>query len=191
MSKMQSKMRSTTASKLARSLVHPTPYQVFYAFCALLFPLLCAGAVWISAARHLAFGIFTVGYLAAWVWHSFATTCSRCHFYGTGKCGIPGKVVPYFFKKRSLKDFPLWRIKANLASDVVLMAYLNAVYALRPVLLPFTLGATAIVWLMVYRRNRFHGLLYLLEPKRQQRTNRTIPIKAVAGAGTDAAQPSA
>ncbi len=160
-----------------RFRMHVTPYHVFYGFCALLFPLLCIGAIWIAAARHLAFGLFTVGYLAAWVWHSFATTCSRCHFYGTGKCGIPGRVVPYFFKKRSLEGFPLWRIKANLYSDIVLMIYLNAIYALHPALLLLTLSATAIVWLVVYRHNRFHGLLYLLEPQRRQRT---IPIKAVA-----------
>ena len=153
----------------------PTRYQLFYAFCALLFPLLCIGAIWITASKHLAFGLFTVCYLVAWVWHSFATTCSRCHFYGTGKCGIPGKVVPYFFKKRTLVDFPLWRIKVNLYSDIALMIYLNAVFSMRPILLPITLGATFIVWQVVYRHRRFHGLLYLLEPKR-----RTIPIRPVS-----------
>jgi hypothetical protein len=153
-----------------------TPYRVFYTFCALLFPLICAGAIWIAMCKHIAFGLFTVGCLVASFWHSFATTCSRCHFYGTGKCGIPGKVVPFFFKKRSLKGFPLWRIKANLYSEVVLMIYLNAIYTLRPLLLPATLGVTAIIWLVVYRGKRFHGLLYLLESKRQQRT---IPIRAV------------
>jgi hypothetical protein len=154
--------------------LYPTPYQVFYAFCALLFPLLCAAAIWIAASKHVAFGLFTMCYLVAWVWHSFATTCSRCHFYGTSKCGIPGMVVPYFFKKRTLIGFPLWRIKANMYSDFVLMIYLNAIFALRPVLLPFTLGATVIVWLVIYRRNRFHGLLYLLKPRQ-----RAIPIMPV------------
>jgi hypothetical protein len=36
------------------------------------------------------------------------------------------------------------------------------------------LSATAIVWFVVYRRKRFHGLMHLLKER-----DRTIPITAI------------
>ena len=149
-------------------------YRIFYAFCALLFPIIASGAVFITYRVHPLFGALTIVLLIAWVWHSFSTTCSRCHFYGTSKCGVPGLVVPYFFKKRSTAGLPLWRIWANYYSDMALMAYINITYIFQPAFLPFTLGATVLVWLVVYRRKRFHGLMHLLK-----RSDRTIPITTI------------
>jgi len=86
----------------------------------------------------------------------------------------PGLVVPYLFKKRSTAGLPLWRIWANYYSDMALMAYINITYIFQPAFLPFTLGATVLVWLVVYRRKRFHGLMHLLK-----RSDRTIPITTI------------
>jgi hypothetical protein len=154
--------------------VRVTAYRTFYVFCALLFPLIAVGATFITYRVHPLFGALTATLLIAWVWHSFSTTCSRCQFYGTSKCGIPGLVVPYFFKKRSAAGLPLWRIWANYYSDIALMFYINAVYLWQPTFLPITLGATAIVWFVIYRRKRFHGLMHLLKKR-----DRTIPIAAI------------
>jgi len=67
-------------------------YRIFYAFCALLFPIIASGAVFITYRVHPLFGALTIVLLIAWVWHSFSTTCSRCHFYGTSKCGVLGSL---------------------------------------------------------------------------------------------------
>jgi hypothetical protein len=154
--------------------VRISPYRIFYLFCGLLYPAIAGGAIIITYEAHFLFGALTLAILIAWVWHSFSTTCSRCQFYGTNRCGIPGLVVPYFFKKRSTAGLPIWRIWTNYYSDIGLMMYLNAVYLLRPVLLPVVLSATAIVWFVVYRRKRFHGLMHLLKER-----DRTIPITAI------------
>lgn len=153
---------------------HFTPYQIFYVLYGLFFPVSVLGAIIISYMQHPAFGLLTAVIFFSWVWHSFSTTCSRCQFYGTNKCGIPGIVVPYFFKKRSLVGFPLWRIKANYYSDIGLMIYLNLVYSLHPPLLRITLTINLIVWFVVYRKKRFHGLMYLLKKEKK------IPIRLVS-----------
>ena len=51
------------------------------------------------------------------------------------------------------------------------MAYLNAVYLFKPALFILTFAITAIVWFVVYRKKRFHGLMHLLN------NHKTIPIR--------------
>lgn len=140
-----------------------TPYRLFYFFCGVVYPCIAFGAVYLSFRLHPLFGLLTLLVLAIWAINSFATTCCRCQFYGTSKCGLPGLVIPYFFEKRSAASLPLWRIWANYYSDLALMLYLNAIYLFYPMLWPLVGCATGIVWLVIYRRKRFHGLMHRLK----------------------------
>lgn len=140
-----------------------SPYRLFYYICGIAYPCIAFGAVYLSFRAHPLFGVLTVLVLATWAINSFATTCRRCQFYGTSKCGLPGLVVPYFFEKRSVGSLPHWRIWANYYGDLALMLYLNAIYLLHPVLSPLVGCATGIVWFVIYRRRRFHGLMHRLK----------------------------
>ena len=139
-----------------------SPYRLFYCFCAVIYPCIALGAVYLSFREHPLFGVVTALVLGIWALNSFATTCRRCSFYGTSKCGLPGLVIPYFFDKRSAGSLPRRRIWVNYYCDLALMVYLNAIYLLQPMLAPFVMGATAVVWIVIYRRKRFHGLMHLL-----------------------------
>jgi len=142
-----------------------SPYRLFYFFCAAVYPCIALGAVYLSFRAHPLFGFTTALVLAIWAVNSFATTCRRCAFYGTSKCGLPGLVIPYFFEKRSASSLPRWRIWANYYTDIGLMVYLNAVYLLQPMISPIVIGATAIVWMVIYRKKRFHGLMHLIKAR--------------------------
>jgi hypothetical protein len=139
-----------------------SPYRLFYFFCAVVYPCVAFGAVYLSFRANPLFGISTALVLAIWALNSFATTCRRCSFYGTSKCGLPGLVIPYFFEKRSVGSLPRWRIWANYYGDIALMLYLNAIYLLQPMLSLLVIFATGIVWIVIYRRKRFHGLMHLI-----------------------------
>ncbi len=140
-----------------------SPYRLFYFFCAVVYPCIALGAVYLSFRAYAIFGVITAFVLAGWALNSFATTCRRCAFYATSKCGLPGLVIPYFFEKRSASSLPHWRIWANYYSDIGLMVYLNAIYLLQPMLSPIVIGATGIVWMVIYRKKRFHGLMHLIK----------------------------
>ena len=43
------------------------------------------------------------------------------------------------------------------------MLYLNAIYLLEPILSPLVILATVIVWIVIYRKKRFHGLMHLIK----------------------------
>lgn len=139
------------------------PYTVFYVICGLIYPFILIGALIISFITHWALGILTTGILSYWMVYAFTTTCCRCSFYGTGRCGLTGKVVPLFLKKKSLKGLPIWRIKLNYYNDLMLMLYINLVYLLTPVVYPFILLTSILVYIYVYKDMRFHGLMHLLK----------------------------
>jgi hypothetical protein len=153
-----------------RSSFRITSYRLFYFFCGLIYPCIAFGAVYLSYRTHVWFGALTALILIAWVYHSFATTCRRCQFYGTAKCGIPGLVVPYFFAKRPVVGLPHWRIWANYYADLGLMVYFNAIYLFHPPLGLLVGCATFIVWRVIYRPKRFHGLMHVIRdrPMRSQ-----------------------
>jgi hypothetical protein len=141
-----------------------SPYRVFYFFCAVVYPCIALGAVYLAFRVHWLFGIATAAILTAWAFNSFATTCRRCAFYGTSKCGLPGLLIPYLFERRPAGSLPRRRIWANYYADIALMLYLNSIYLLQPMVAPFVMmAATAIVWLVIYRQKRFHGLMHLLK----------------------------
>ena len=150
-------------------------YKIFFLFCGILYPIIVGGALYISFDHNLWLGIFTSAILIYWLVYSFSTTCCRCQFYGSSKCGIPGIVVPYFFKKKSIFDLPKWRIWVNFYNDIILMIYLNLIYILEPFLFPFILAATVLVYKTVYRKKKFHGLMHVLRKKPQR--NKALKLK--------------
>jgi hypothetical protein len=160
---MPSSFSAKNSRTRTRSINIFSSYRLFYFFCAGVYPCIALGAVYLSFRAHPLFGIITALVLASWALNSFATTCRRCAFYGTSKCGLPGLVIPYFFEKRSAASLSHWRIWANYYSDIGLMVYLNAIYLLQPVLSPIVICATAIVWMVIYRKKRFHGLMHLIK----------------------------
>ena len=98
---MPSSSSARNNRRRTRSVNILSPYRLFYFFCAAVYPCIALGAVYLSFRAYPLFGITTALVLASWALNSFATTCRRCAFYGTSKCGLPGLVIPYFFEKRS------------------------------------------------------------------------------------------
>lgn len=160
---MPSSFSAKNSGTRTRSINIFSPYRLFYFFCAAVYPCIALGAVYLSFRAHPIFGITTALVLASWALNSFATTCRRCAFYGTSKCGLPGLVIPYFFEKRSAGSLPRWQLWANYYTDIGLMVYLNAIYLLQPILSPIVICATGIVWTVIYRKKRFHGLMHLIK----------------------------
>ena len=140
-------------------------YKIFYLFCGVLYPMIALGAIVISFYQNIWFGVLTSFILIYWISYSFSTTCCRCQFYGSKKCGLPGIIVPFLFKKKSINNLPRWRIWVNYYNDIFLMVYLNSVYIFIPLIFPFVLASTVLVYVVVYRQKRFHGLMYILKKK--------------------------
>lgn len=160
-------------------LIQKNGYAIFFVFCGVLYPLVMLGAVVLSFVESIWLGFLTVGILAYWMFYAFATTCCRCQFYGSSKCGLPGMVVPHLFKKKSITGLPLWRIKLNYCNDMGLMVYLNAVYVLLPLLLPVIVFSTWLVYQVVYKQKRFHGLMHILKADKKKRAvhkPKSIPV---------------
>jgi predicted neutral ceramidase superfamily lipid hydrolase len=153
------------------------PYNVFFIICGVIYPFILFGALLISFKTHLALGLLTLVILAYWMTYAFTTTCCRCSFYGTSRCGLPGKVVPLLLKKKSLNGLPLWRIKLNYYNEMVLMVYINSVYLLIPILSPLIILMSLLVYKFVYKHKRFHGLMHLWKKEDKQSSNKfQIPI---------------
>ena len=152
------------------------PYLVFYIICGLIYPLIVLGALIISFRTHWALGCFTILILSYWLIYAFTTTCCRCSFYGTGRCGIPGKLVPLILKKKSIKGLALWRIKLNYYNEMFLMLYINSIYLLYPILFPLILLLSVLVFHFVYKHKRFHGLMHLWE-KNEKQKNHSIHLR--------------
>ena len=128
-------------------------------------------------------GIATFLFQLSWALVLVNKGCSRCRFYGTTKCGLPGKVAELVVKKKDP-----WTISTNAVrwlhrSDLAIIAMVNVVYAIGwteiyPLVALCTIGG----WLTVFRRKRFHGLLYRLR-------DQTHSPATVAAAATPTAVP--
>ena len=81
-----------------------TRQKLFTLWFGFGYPLLAAGALGISFWTSLYLGALTVLFVLSHIFVSFRTTCRRCPFYGTARCGLPGMVVPWFFAKRPAKE---------------------------------------------------------------------------------------
>lgn len=110
--------------------------------------------------------------LVAYIWRvydSFKKTCSRCQFYGTGRCGLPSLLVPIFFQKKK-SSLSQSKIKLHYFVDLSFMALAGLGYFVLALsqnqgayllFLVWPIGA----WLVSFKKKRFHGLLHELKKK--------------------------
>lgn len=128
-------------------------------------PPFLVGTVVVAFWQGLVFGLVTTVITCAWIWDTFSTTCRRCPFYGTGHCGLPGRIVPLLFKRRSAFDIGIGRVRLHFYADAAMILYVNFVYAHLPVVFPIVAACSVIGWLTVFRPGRFHGLLFRLSDR--------------------------
>ena len=129
-------------------------------------PLFLAGMVVVAFCQSMTFGVITSILTALWIFDTFTTTCSRCQFYGTAKCGIPSLIVPLFLSKKSPFSISLLRIRFHYYADIGMILYVNFVYWRVPWLFPIVALCSFIGWLVIFQPKRFHGLLFRLNPAR-------------------------
>jgi hypothetical protein len=125
-------------------------------------PPFLIGTVVASFSVGLACGLVTSVITAAWVYETFSTTCRRCSFYGSMKCGVPSAVVPLLFAKRSARSISVDRVRIHFGADVAMILYVNWIYSHFPVVFPLVAVGSFVGWLIVFRNKRFHGLLFRL-----------------------------
>ena len=144
-------------------------------------PLLL-GAFFITYATHVYLGLAWTVVFAIWFWDCGETTCSRCSSYDTLGCGIQGKIIPWFWKKKSMASASPVRIRMHFYFDVLMMVVVNAIYCLEPSWLPITLIWTLGAWLISFGPKRFHGLLFRLkvESEPAKSTLLSLPVVQVA-----------
>ncbi len=123
-------------------------------------PFFFAMAV-IGFKYSLWFGVVNIVVMAAWTIETFSTTCRRCAFYGTGKCGLPGLVVPMLFNRLAASTIPRRRIRLHYYIDLSMILYVNIFYALLgPIYFPAVLIGSVVTLIFVFHEKRFHGLLH-------------------------------
>jgi hypothetical protein len=144
-------------------------------------PLLI-GAFVIAFATNLYLGLVWSAFFAVWFWDSGETTCSRCSSYGTLGCGVQGKIIPWFWKKKTMASASPARIRLHFYFDIVLFLAGNAIYCLEPMWLPIMLTWTIGAWLISFGPKRFHGLLFRLkteQPSAKTTLLASLPMVAV------------
>lgn len=131
-------------------------FQIWFGVGA---PLFFLGSVYLAAQLHLMLGATVFFLLVIRVWDSFRTTCRRCGFYGSWKCGLPGKFVPLFYE-REHSSLPKNRIHTHYLVDLMATAMALGLYGLHGGMI-LVLG---LVWplgalFIVFAPKRYHGLL--------------------------------
>lgn len=124
------------------------------------------GNIPISFSVHWALGIFSIGLMTWFTWHTLSTTCRRCPFYGTGHCVVGGAVVP-FLPKLPDTSVSLAKIRRQFCFDLAIMVYTIGTYCFFPALLPVVVIGSLGALLIVYLPRRHHGLYYRLRAERQ------------------------
>ncbi|HYV37737.1 MAG TPA: hypothetical protein VE988_18780 [Gemmataceae bacterium] len=154
-----------------------TRRKLFTLWFALGHPPFCACAVIISVFTSFYLGALTIAILSFWIWKSFRTTCRRCAYYGTNKCGLPGMIVPYLFARTAPASITPAQVQRHHVLDLSVFAYLNAIYCLESWLLPVALLWTAGVWMISFGPKRYHGLLYRLREDESSNDARRISLR--------------
>jgi hypothetical protein len=127
-------------------------------------PLLL-GAFMIAFVTSLYLGLLFSALVAIWFWDMGETTCSRCSCYGTLGCGVQGKIIPLFWRKKSMASASPRRFRMHFYFDLFMLGVVNLVYCLEPVFLPIVLLWTLGAWWISFGPKRFHGLLFRLRPQ--------------------------
>lgn len=141
-------------------------------------PLVLAGALAISFTESWALGAAAAAVFLAWFYETGRTTCSRCAYHGTAKCGLPGLIAPLLTPKRSAESLSPERVRAHLYLDLWILLLLNGLCALQAWALPVSLIWSIGVWRIALGPKRHHGLLYRLRdaPLHGAATLRAMPI---------------
>lgn len=152
--------------------------RLFTLWFGLGLPPLVIGALAIAFAESGWLGAAASGVLLAWFYETGRTTCARCAYYGTAKCGLPGLIAPLLTEKKPAASLPPERIRSHLYLDLSILVFLNGLYAVQPWLLPASLIWSMGVWCISLGPKRHHGLLYRLRerPSPGGATLQRIPI---------------
>jgi hypothetical protein len=142
---------------------------------------LAVGALVVAFATCVYFGLLASALAALWFWDMGETTCSRCSSYGTFGCGVQGKLIPLFWKRKSLASASQRRIRLHFFFDIFIVILVNATYVLYPVFLPVVLLWTAGAWWISFGPKRFHGLLFRLKapPEASKSGRLSLPVVAL------------
>jgi hypothetical protein len=141
---------------------------------------LAIGALVIAFATCLYFGLLTSVLAAVWFWDMGETTCSRCASYGTTGCGIQGKLIPLFWKRKAMASVSVRRIRLHFYFDIFMMLCVNATYLLYPPLLPVVLLWSAGAWWISFGPKRYHGLLFRLKVPAPEGRSTLLSLPVVA-----------
>ncbi len=139
-------------------------------------PPLLAGALAIAFAEHALLGGAAAAVFIAWFYETGRTTCSRCAYHGTAKCGLPGLIAPLLTEKKPAASLPLQRIEAHRRLDLWVLLFLNGLYALQPWWLPLSLVWSVGVWRIALGPKRHHGLLYRLRSRHRTGTPAVVHV---------------
>ncbi len=129
------------------------------------FPPILLGALAIAYLHSLAIGLGASAVLLAWFYEGGRTTCSRCAYYATSKCGLPGLIAPFLTERKSAASLSLERVRSHMRLDMAVILFINALYAIEPWFLPLALVWTAGAWRISFGPKRHHGLLVRLRAK--------------------------
>ena len=141
-------------------------------------PPLLIGALAIAFAESWWLGAAASSVSLAWFYETGRTTCSRCAYHGTAKCGLPGLIAPLLTQKKATESLSPERIRSHLYLDLWMLLFFNGLYALQPWALPVSLIWSIGVWRISLGPKRHHGLLYRLREKPRVRAGmlQGIPI---------------
>jgi hypothetical protein len=115
-----------------------------------------------------------------WLLNMGQTTCSRCSSYNTGRCGVQSWVVPLFWAKKSMKTVSPFRVRLNMAFDVLMMAVNGVVLAFVPMILPVYLAWVVLGWFVVYGPKQNHGLQPLLRAEERKEASRRVSLTVLS-----------
>lgn len=134
-------------------------FQIWFGIGA---PLFFFGIFVFLLPKHFVLAAILFGAYVWRVYDSFHKTCSRCQFYGSWRCGLPGKIVSLVMPKNTAA-ISRKTIRQHALVDWIFLLVVAALYVWafgRMGLLAWIWPATA--YFLVYKPKRFHGLLWRL-----------------------------
>lgn len=168
-----------TFRKLSTYLQSQRWFTVYFGFGI---PPVLYGTVIISYKLGIVAGLFVTAFVAAWHVDTFVTVCSRCSFYGTNKCGLPGLIAPKLVSRKDRFSASVRRIRAHLIFDIGLIVLVNTVWFLAYFPFWIVVGVCTFGgYLTVFKRKRFHGLLYRLKPQTHPPRASTTAVPVTIG----------
>ena len=153
--------------------------QFFTFWFGLGIPPFLIGTVFVAFWSSFVFGVVTFAVTVVWLVDTVVTTCRRCPYYGSAKCGVPSLVTPLMFAKASPIDISIRRIKMHYYADLGMICYVNFVYWHLPTVFPIVFVCSFVGWLVVFRRKKFHGLLFRLDSAAHVRSPREAKGKRI------------